>query len=212
MYKERMNGYYPLVVQAIKEFQAIINSEYPEIEALHEGNERVLADAYLTTMTEERIEQWEKILKIQPIENSTIEDRRDTILARVRGQGKLNTALINSIVNTFTGGTAISYIIDSILYVEITPPPENKQYQFANVEQELALKVPAHLDFKVARNYYTWNDIKSYSPTWQNVYNSFLTWEDVYLYVPFDRPTSIYNRLGSTTFHEFILGGMRDGS
>ena len=205
MYKERMNGYYPLVVQAIKEFQAIINSEYPEIEALHEGNERVLTDAYLTTMTEERIEQWEKILKIQPIKNSTIEDRRDTILARVRGQGKLNTALINSIVNTFTGGTAISYIVDSILYVEITPPPENKQYQFANVEQELALKVPAHLGLRVARNYYTWNDIITYAPTWQRVYDSFETWEDVYLYVPFERPSTDYNELGTTTFENFIL-------
>ena len=205
MYKERMNGYYPLVVQAIKEFQAIINSEYPEIEALHEGNERVLADAYLTTMTEERIEQWEKILKIQPIENSTIEDRRDTILARVRGQGKLNTALINSIVNTFTGGTAISYIVDSVLYVEITPPPENKQYQFTNVEQELALKVPSHLGLRVARNYYTWNDIITYAPTWQRVYNSFETWEDVYLYVPFERPSTDYNELGTTTFENFIL-------
>ena len=205
MYKERMNGYYPLVVQAIKEFQAIINSEYPEIEALHEGNERVLADAYLTTMTEERIEQWEKILKIQPIENSTIEDRRDTILARVRGQGKLNTALINSIVNTFTGGTAISYIVDSVLYVEITPPPENKQYQFTNVEQELALKVPSHLGLRVARNYYTWNDIITYAPTWQRVYDSFETWEDVYLYVPFERPSTDYNELGTTTFENFIL-------
>ena len=205
MYKERMNGYYPLVVQAIKEFQAIINSEYPEIEALHEGNERVLADAYLTTMTEERIEQWEKILKIQPIENSTIEDRRDTILARVRGQGELNTALINSIVNTFTGGTAISYIVDSVLYVEITPPPENKQYQFTNVEQELALKVPSHLGLRVARNYYTWNDIITYAPTWQRVYNSFETWEDVYLYVPFERPSTDYNELGTTTFENFIL-------
>ena len=205
MYKERMNGYYPLVVQAIKEFQAIINSEYPEIEALHAGNERVLADAYLTTMTEERIEQWEKILKIQPIENSTIEDRRDTILARVRGQGKLNTALINSIVNTFTGGTAISYIVDSVLYVEITPPPDNKQYQFTNVEQELALKVPSHLGLRVARNYYTWNDIITYAPTWQRVYNSFETWEDVYLYVPFERPSTDYNELGTTTFENFIL-------
>lgn len=205
MYKERMNGYYPLVVQAIKEFQAIINSEYPEIEALHEGNERVLADAYLTTMTEERIEQWEKILKIQPIENSTIEDRRDTILARVRGQGKLNTTLINSIVNTFTGGTAISYIVDSVLYVEITPPPDNKQYQFTNVEQELALKVPSHLGLSVARNYYTWNDIIAYAPTWQRVYDSFETWEDVYLYVPFERPSTDYNELGITTFENFIL-------
>ena len=159
MYRERMIGYYPQVIQSILEFQAIVDAEYPEMEDVAEAQEQIVADAYLTTMGEERIAQWEMMLGITPIEGSSVEDRRETIIARMRGQGKLNTALINKIVNTFTGGTARSWVKNSILYVEVTPPPDNKSYQFANVEQELKNKVPAHLGIKVSRNYYTWEEM-----------------------------------------------------
>lgn len=185
MYQHRMIGYYPNVVAAIKEFQAIINAEYPEFELSSAGRDEVLEDAYLLTMNEDRIEQWEKILSITPIADSTIQDRRDTIIARIRGQGKLNTTLISSIVHAFTGGTANSWVANSTLYVEITPPPTNKQFQFANVYQELAKKVPAHLGFQVSRNYFTWGDIYEDFDTWSDVNTELGTWEDVYLYVPF---------------------------
>lgn len=185
MYRERMNSYYPQVIQAITEFQAIIDSEYPEFESLAEGVENVINDAYLLTMGEERIAEWEHILGIRPIEGSSVSDRRDTIVARIRGQGKLNTESINSIVNAFTGGTANSWVKNGVLYVEITPPPGNKQYQFSNVEHELSLKVPAHIGFEVSRNYYTWGEIKTTNATWNNVKNNFDTWNDVCLFVPF---------------------------
>ncbi len=186
MYRERMNSYYPQVIQAILEFQAIIDAEYPEFEKLEEGNNKAISDAYLLTMTEDRVKEWENLLGIVPIEGSSIEDRRETVTARIRGQGKLNSELINIIVGTFTGGTANAWVEDSTLYVEITPPPTNKQYLFENVERELANKVPAHLGFKVSRNYYNWNEIKTRFDTWGDVKSNFGTWEDVYLFVPFN--------------------------
>lgn len=185
-YKERMLGYYPEVIRKIQEFKAIIDSEYPEIEDINNAKDKVLDNAYLLTMDEDRIEQWEKMLEITPLENSTLQDRRDTIIARIRGQGKLNSTLINTIVNTFTGGTANSWVKDSILYVEITPPPNNKQYRFENLERELETKVPLHLGFVVKRNYYEWGEIQNNKMTWQELKDSFSNWEDVYLYVPFD--------------------------
>lgn len=184
IYGQRMIEYYPQVISCIQEFKAIIKAEYPEIDDINAGKDRVIEDAYLLTMTEERIESWEKILGIAPLANSTLGDRRDTIIARIRGQGKLNTALINSVVNAFTGGKAESWVEDSVLYVIITPPPTNKQYQFANVEQELSKKVPAHLGFKVSRNYFTWGDIKNNHTNWGEVSTELETWNDVYLFVP----------------------------
>ena len=186
MYQERMIGYYPQVIQTITEFKGIVDSEYPEFNLLGDSTERVIDDAYLSTMSLERILQWESLLGIMPLEGSTEDDRRDVIMARIRGQGKLNTALINSIVKTFTGGTAKSWVANSTLYVEITPPPENKQYQFINVERELKQKVPAHLNFQVSRNYYTWGDIKDNYSTWQDVYDEFDNWETVLLFTPFE--------------------------
>ena len=185
IYGQRMINYYPQVISCIQEFRAIIRSDYPEFEQLNSSSEDVIEDAYLLTMNEDRIIQWEKILGIKPIANSTIDDRRETIVARIRGQGKLNTALINSIVNAFTGGTANSWVANSTLYVEITPPPNNKQFQFANVEQEIGKKIPAHLNYQVSRNYYTWGDINNNFATWSEMQADLPYWEDVYLYTPF---------------------------
>lgn len=185
-YNDRMINYYPQVIQAILEFNAIIGVESPEIQSVSDGVQNVIDNAYLLTMGKERIEQWENMLGIHPLENSTESDRRDTIIARIRGQGKLNSELINIIVGTFTGGTANSWIKDNVLYVEITPPPNNKQYRFENVEQELAKKVPAHMGFKVDRNYYTWKEIKNTFDTWGDVKESCSQWEDVLLFVPFE--------------------------
>ena len=135
-------------------------------------------------MSEDRIEQWEKIFNITPIGGSSLSDRRETIIARVRGQGKLNTELINLIVGTFTGGAANSWVKDGVLYVEITPPPNNKQYQFLNVEQELKNKIPAHLGISVMRNYFTWAEIKQSYDTWQDVDDELDNWSDVLLQTP----------------------------
>jgi hypothetical protein len=180
-----MLEYYPEVIRNILEFKAIIDSEHPEIEDINKAKDSALDDAYLLTMGEDRIKQWEKMLSITPLKDSTLQDRRDTILARIRGQGKLNSNLINTIVNTFTGGTAKSYVKDSILYVVVTPPPDNKQYRFENLEHELEMKVPAHLGFVVNRNYYDWEEVQNDKLTWQDLKNNFSDWEDVYLYVPF---------------------------
>ena len=167
------------------EFQAIIDSESPEIEALAKGIERVIADAYLSTMSEERVVQWERMLQIRPRADSTLENRRDTIIARVRGQGKLNTELINIIVGTFTGGTAKSWVANSNLYVEITPPPNDKRYQFDDVHQEIARKTPAHLGLVMKRAYATWGEVYENYDNWQDVYDSNETWRDVLIYVYF---------------------------
>ena len=178
MYRERMLGYYPPIIQNTLEFKAIIAGEAPEFESLADNVITATDDAYLTTMGESRIAQWESLLGIRPIEGSSIEDRRETIIARVRGQGKLNTNLIKTIVSTFTGGTAKSWIEDSTLYVEITPPPGNKSYQFDNVKQELAKKVPAHLKLEVTRNYNRWSEVKDNYMTWGDVKSDFATWND----------------------------------
>lgn len=185
MYRERMNGYYPQVVQAIEEFKAIIDADYPEFEELSDTSESVLSDAFLYEMSEARVKEWEKVLSINPIEGSSLMDRRETIIARIKGQGKLNKALIDTIVYTFTGGTANAWIEDSVLYVEITPTASNKQFQFANVEQELSLKVPAHLGFNVSRNYFNWGQIREKCPTWGDIKNNFENWRDVCIFSPF---------------------------
>ena len=186
MYQERMLGYYPKVIQNVLEFRGLIDSEYPEIEDLESIREQVLDDAYLLTMNEDRIKDWERILNLKPVEGSTLEDRRDSVIATIRGQGKLNSKLIDVIVSSFTGGIAESWIIDSVLYVKVYPPSNSKPYIFDNVRNVLMSKIPAHLGLNIYRNYATWGGIKSYSQTWENVNNTFPSWEHVKFFMATD--------------------------
>lgn len=212
MYQERMNRYFPEVIRTIKEFQAIIDSEYPEFEDLSVKRENVLNNAYLTTMDESRIVEWEKILKLKPIAESTLNDRRDAVIATIRGQGKLNSKLIEAIVSSFTGGIVESWIIDSVLYVKVYPPSYNKTYIFDNVKNVLATKIPAHLDLVVYRNHATWGGIRAYAPTWGDVSENFETWndvkffissssEDIFEYLVDESGNSITNELNSKLFN-----------
>lgn len=179
---ERMLNYYPKVVQQILEFQAIIKSEGFEIDFLKSDVQLLVNEAYLTTMGEERVASWEKALGMYYSPSDTLQDRRDAVVARIRGQGKLNTALINAIVNAFTGGTAISYIENSVLHVKITPPPDNKQFKFDNVKRELAKKVPSHLGLEIIRNYATWKEIQENFANW-NAVKQLASWEELLLWV-----------------------------
>lgn len=179
----RMLDYYPEVIKCIEEFKGIIHAEGFEVDFLKSDMNVVVDNAWLTTMDENRIVEWEKLLNISLSPEDTIEDRRDRVIATIRGRGKLNTHLINSVVGAFTnGGTAESYIKDSVLYVEINPPIDNKQYKFTNVENALKPLVPSHLGFVVSRNYATWGEIKNNFASWNAVYD-LENWGELTLYI-----------------------------
>ena len=201
MYQTRMIGYYPKAIQSIDEFQAIIDAEHPEIEAVSSGGERIISDSYLLTMSEERIAQWEQLLGIRPLEDSSVEDRRETIIARIRGQGKLNTALIKSIVKTFTNSDCKTWIENSTLYIKLRPPKNGKEYSIDNLTQELASKVPAHLSYDISKAWQYWENVNSDHTNWQIVKQVYGTWEDVL----YDQRSKA-NMLDYSTLDTFYLG------
>ena len=190
-YNEQMMNYYPEIIKAIREFQVLIKTQSIEVENAHKVLNQILADSYILTADAERLSKWEHLLEITPLPQGEddletwLSDRRETILARLYNVEKLNSKSIAEVVSIFTGGTAQSYFKDSTIYVMVTPPKNNKSFKFENVEQELKEKIPAHLKFKVARNYYTWLQVKNTNNTWGDVNNNFATWEEVIYFAPF---------------------------
>ena len=188
-YNEQMLDYYPEVIKAIREFQVLMETESIQIGEMHKKLTQLLEDAYVNTASAERIEMWENLLGIVPLPQGDdsmetwLEDRRETILARLYQSPKLNTKSIAEIVKIFTGGETESYFKDGTIYVFISPPANNKQYKFENVEQELSKKIPAHLKFQVAVNYFTWAEVQQPTTTWGDILNNHTDWSDV-LYHP----------------------------
>lgn len=190
-YNEQMLNYYPEVIKAIREFKMLVETQSIEITEMHEELTKLLANAYIITADESVITKWEQFLGITPLPQGEddletyLSDRRETIMARLYTTEKLNSKTISEVVQIFTGGTALSYFNDGVIHVIITPPKDNKQYKFENVEQELRKKIPAHLMLQVSRQYYTWEQTKASYSTWNNVKNTFPNWEEVLLQVTF---------------------------
>lgn len=186
-YNKQMLNYYPEVIKSIREFQHLISTQSLEVEEMHEELTKILANAYVSTADEATIVKWERFFGITPLPQGEdtlerwLEDRKETILARLYKVEKLNTKSIADIVKIFTGGTTESYFRDGVIYVFINPPANSKQYKFTNVEQELSKKVPAHLQFQVTRNYYTWLQTKNDYVTWEDVNNNIPNWEELLL-------------------------------
>ena len=184
-YNERMLNRYPEVIKSIREFQALIKTQSLEVEAMHEELTKLLSNAYISTADESKIKKWEDYLGITPLPqgeddlDTWLSDRKETILARLYNAEKLNEKSIADIVKIFTGGTTASYFKDGIIHIIILPPKDNKQFKFENVERELANKIPAHLAFRVSRNYYNWLQLKSTYTTWGDLNDNFTNWEEV---------------------------------
>ena len=186
-YNEQMLNYYPEVIKAIREFQAMIKTQSLEVEEMHDQLTKMLSNAYVSTADDTAIARWENMLGIVPLPQGEddaetwLTDRRDTILARLYSVEKLNEKSIADVVKIFTGGSAKSYFKDGVIHVLILPAKGNKQYKFENVEQELQKKTPAHLMLQVDRQYYTWLQVKNNYATWADVKNNNATWEELLL-------------------------------
>ncbi len=184
-YNQQMLDYYPEVIKAIREFQVLIETQSLQVEDIHNELTKALENAYVNTADDDRIAEWERFLGISPLPQGDdpleqwLEDRRETILARLYAPKKLNTTSISEIVSIFTGGKATSYFKDGVIHILISPPRSNKKFKFENIEQELKQKIPAHLLFEVAMNYQYWTKVKSDNTTWGNVMSNYINWDEV---------------------------------
>lgn len=178
----RMIDYYPQAIKSVLEFQSVICAHGFEIDFLRCGLTCVLNDAWLPTMGEDRIIQWERLLEIVPGSDETLDERRRVVIARLLGRFKLNRKSIATIVKTLIDGECNSYFQDSCIYVEIRPPEGYRDLTFPKVYDELMRRKPAHIGLNIYRWFARWMEIKNNFGSWYDVYNSFNSWQDVRFY------------------------------
>lgn len=73
--------YLPHVLREVVEYRQLMEAEQPELAALWEAQDNVLADQYIVTATEYGISRWESMLGIYPKDTDGPEMRRTRILS-----------------------------------------------------------------------------------------------------------------------------------
>lgn len=79
---KQIQEYWPSVLQEIEEFKELANAENIEINGLKESITNLIDDQFIETATERGIARRERIFKITPYADDSLETRRFRVLAR----------------------------------------------------------------------------------------------------------------------------------
>ena len=115
-----IRNYWSKVVRDTAEFQQIANAINPELNKLLECIKRALQDSFINDATEYGVQRWESILKIEPLETDTLDDRKVRILTYLTTQVPYSTRVVKRMIASFVG-------------------EDNYDFQFCNEKDELWL-------------------------------------------------------------------------
>ena len=173
----KMIGWYPTTVVAVDALRAVNDVVGHELDNARARGALLNNNAFLFWMDESRLAEWENALEIDVPENSTVEERRNVIIAKIRGQNKFNVSSIKSIVKTFTGGDAEVTVADGVISVKVLPPNNGQLYNQSALVWELKNKIPAHMQLNIERYYSTWGDVKNNETSWQSIRSGYTNWD-----------------------------------
>ena len=173
----KMIGWYPTTVVAVDTLRAVNDVVGHELDNARARGALLNNNAFLFWMDESRLAEWENALEIDVPENSTVEERRNVIIAKIRGQNKFNVSNIKSIVKTFTGGDAEVTVADGVISVKVLPPNNGQLYNQSALVWELKNKIPAHMQLNIERYYSTWGDVKNNETSWKSIRSGYTNWD-----------------------------------
>ena len=181
---KRMMESLPLYWHEYEEMEELLKAMGVEIDELTDDAEAIIDDAFILTMGESRIEEWEKWLKLPP--NGTLDDRRMAILSYFAVISKMTRESIQTLVATlYNDARAIVRFKDSTLKVTIKPLPEHdtETIDFSLLLKQLNSRKPCHITLKVDRYISTWGEVKQGFTSWGDVKNRRQTWQQVYDFI-----------------------------
>jgi hypothetical protein len=142
--------YIPTVLREVRQYQALINSEQPEIFNLFAEIQVALDNQFVLTSTKYGVERWEKMLKITPKATYTLDERKFTILSRLAEELPFTYRMLERILTDLCGAGGYRMEInhnDFELIVEVELTALNN---FNDVETMLKRIGPANLIIKLS--------------------------------------------------------------
>lgn len=167
--------YAPPFLAEICEIAEIYRTQGYEVGRLQHDLADLIDQCYIVTATW-GLARWEQMLGVATNMSLTYEQRREILMAKLRGQGATTRKMIEDTAAAFSGGE-VQVIEDNpnhlfvVRFVGIKGIPRNMQAFISTLED---IK-PAHLAYRFEYRYTTWKEVKPYN--WGQVKN--MTWSDI---------------------------------
>lgn len=170
-----LSRYAPPFLANIREIAGAYRAQGYEVGRLQYGLGDLLRQSFVSTATW-GLARWEKTYGIATNLSLTYEQRREIILAKLRGQGTTTRQMIEDTAAAFSGGE-VKVIEDNqnhrfiIRFVGIKGIPRNMQ-AFIRMLEDIK---PAHLAYVFEYRYTVWSGLSSYS--WSSLGG--MKWESI---------------------------------
>lgn len=167
--------YAPPFLAEIRELKAIYETEGYAVGLLEHELSELLDQCFISTATW-GLTRWEQVYGLVTNMALTYEQRREILMAKLRGQGTTTAQMIKETAETFSGGE-IEVIEDNpnyhfiVRFIGIKGIPRNMN-AFVSMLEDIK---PAHLSYSFEYRYTVWNELINRS--WGSVTN--YTWDSI---------------------------------
>jgi hypothetical protein len=175
---QKIMGYVPRYYETSRLFRALSQARGEELDQVTGALDRILDQFFARTATW-GLTDWEKELNLQPEPGFSHQERRDRIVAKLRGYGTCTISLVKQVAEAYEKG-AVEVIQDHGLYkiiikfVDTGGIPPNLD----NLRAAVREIVPAHLGVEFAYNYLIWSELDTAEITWNDLDDLQMTWEE----------------------------------
>lgn len=212
MRKVDIANYLPNIVKEITEFQYISNTENPEINLMWDSIQNVFDDQFVNTATVSGIKRWEKIFKMVPKANHTLEDRASIIVTRLNEQLPYTHRVLKQLLDQLCGIDEYDLNINYNQYeisIFIGLKSKNRLYEITDLTKKV---LPANMNiiigFKTNSDFELNTSIKKYEVPY-SICGTFLCGTKPYIQTS---GTSIGTQLNINTnktnaFQRYLMAG-----
>jgi hypothetical protein len=162
--------------------RVIFQSIGEELDDAREAIRAVFKQFYVDTADEWGIKIWERELELPPGDLETVDERRQRIKARLRGNGTATIKAIKAAAEAYDKGSidvAVDYSQYTVIrFVDTTGVPSNLE-DLKLIVREM---VPAHLALSYEQNYFLWDDLDGLNITWDEFDALDLSWDELEVY------------------------------
>ena len=140
-----IQNYWTSIIKNTGEFQQIAISQNPEFNKILDCIKKALQDNFIQEATEYGVGRWEKILKIIPEENATLDDRKIKILTQLSYSRPYSWRVLKKLLTSFVGENNYSLKLINDTSTIIIRVKAKSKVQFDEISVLISNIIPQNL-------------------------------------------------------------------
>lgn len=162
MIDRKLIDYLPPILRDITEYKAILNDT--EMNNIYDAIDLLIQNQFIDTCTEDGVKRWEKLLRLKPKGNLSLDDRKFTILTKLNERLPYTITVLKERLTEICGSEE-NYTIETDFnnfYMKVLVRIPNKNH-INDVSELLKLVIPANINLMCSIKYNQHYNLAKYS-------------------------------------------------